>query len=234
MTRLAHWLAGLSLFIAVFSVDARVIFDNGVSDVTDAVPSDREFPLISADDFVLAPGSNTITGIRWTGIYAPTSSPPAADDFRIEIFADNAGAPIGSALPIGIDIVHMRRADSGVDIAGYDVLFGKMGSFDIYNFQADIGPTTLAANTTFWLSISNNTSADTDDYWNWGTGSNPGNSFAGADEGAVWLPFGLNHDFTLTGVPEPATAMLLGIGLAGFCFATAMRARVASPRPSTS
>ena len=219
MTRPTRWLTGLFLVLAAFAANAGVVYDNGVAAVNDAFYSDRGIPLVSADDFALAAGANTINGIRWSGIYAFANTPPATDAFRIEIFADNGGTPADGPPLIAIDVGGGNRADSGVDLVGYDV----------YSYHAAIAPLTLAANTTFWLSISNDTSADGDDDWFWGAGATPGNSFAGPDEETTWIPIGFNHDFLLTGVPEPATVVLAGLGLAGLGFTAGRRAKRAWP-----
>ncbi len=52
MKRPAKWLAGFLLLLAAVSVDARVIFDNGVA-INSALASDPSLQHFGADDFLL-------------------------------------------------------------------------------------------------------------------------------------------------------------------------------------
>ncbi len=52
LKRPAKWLAGFLLLLAAVSVDARVIFDNGVA-INSALASDPSLQHFGADDFLL-------------------------------------------------------------------------------------------------------------------------------------------------------------------------------------
>jgi hypothetical protein len=76
----------------------------------------------------------------------------------------------------------------------------------------------LLANTTYWLSIYNDTAADPDSDWTWGADfSTPGHPFSSDQSTWIFASFGA-MDFTLIGptaVPEPGTLALLAGGLLG-------------------
>ena len=199
------WLAGFLLLLAAVSVDARVIFDNGVTTITGFLTSDASVPHFGADDFVLQPGSNIITDIHWTGIYSSGNPPPETDDFTIEIFADDGGAPDSSGPLSVIDVGDSDRTDTGIDF----------GSFSLFSYSVFIAPLELTPNTSFWLSIINDTTPEPAN-WAWGGNSKVGGNGLGRTSSTFpWTPTGVEQDFQLTSVLEPTSLALLGLGLAG-------------------
>lgn len=188
---------------------ALVIYDNGTTPSNSFV-SDTDFPLFVADDFSLAPGANVITGIQWTGLYFPSNTPTQPDNFTIQLFADAGGSPVVTPF-LSLSVGSVGRTDTGIDLTGSD----------LFAYSANVAPITLAPNTFFWLSIFNNTSADTDDNWFWGMQDALGNSHGRDDPADPWLPqvppVGNRQDFQLTGpaIPEPSVLALLTIGVIG-------------------
>ena len=154
---------------------ADVIYDNGTTPSNSFV-SDTDFPGFVADDFSLAPGANVITGVQWTGLYFQANTPTQADNFTLEFFADVGGSPVVTpflSLPVG----NVGRTDTGVDITGSD----------LFAYTANVAPIALAPNTVFWLSIFNDTAADTDDHWYWAMQDVLGNSHARGNSADPWV-----------------------------------------------
>jgi len=199
---------------------ALVIYDNGTTPSNSFV-SDTDFPLFVADDFSLAPGANVITGVQWTGLYFPSNTPTQPDNFTIQFFADVGGSPVVTPF-LSLSIGNPGRTDTGIDLTGSD----------LFAYSANVAPITLAPNTVFWLSIFNNTSADTDDNWFWGMQDALGNSHGRGNPADPWLPqvqppVGNRQDFQLTGpaIPEPSVLALLTIGVIGLLGCRRKRAR---------
>ncbi|MGE0486234.1 MAG: hypothetical protein AB7Q81_18945 [Gammaproteobacteria bacterium] len=188
-----------------------IIFDN-MAVVDFGFGSDYDFGggQFIADDFTLQAGANTITDIHWTGFYGTADTPLANDDFDIFIYADAGGIPdVGNVVLSLTGITNANRTDTGIDVS--------VGiPFDLYAYAIDITPLTLTANTTYWLSIVNDTTADLDDWWAWGTDSQ-GSGIASSNNQVTWNVSTRAADFQLTGqaIPEPAGVALLTLGIAG-------------------
>jgi hypothetical protein len=158
-----------------------------------------------------------LTDVHWWVVYSPSNTPPALDDFTIRFFAEDAGAPAANPLA-EFQVGNVDRTDTGANVL----------DFDVYAYSVDIAPLALAANTTYWVSIVNDTSADTDDNWYWSSLSS-GNAFGRIADTSPWgattvagLGFQLTDD--TIGVPEPTTLVLFGFGLAGLGFLRRRRA----------
>ena len=185
---------------------AVVIFDQSI-DPFWALGSEG-FPLL-ADDFTLQAGASTITDIHWWGVYASGNTPTEPDNFTVLIFEDINGPPANSLVFVSF-VGDVGRVDTGIDLI--------VSLQDVYAYSVDISPLSLAANTTYWLSISNPTPTDTDDNWYWMSVLG-GNAKYFAGDSWPEQPPGWSLGFQLTNgalaVPEPATWALFAAGLAG-------------------
>ncbi len=206
----------LSVVGSINPVQADLIFDQTINLAVSGRASDFDLPQQSADDFQLDLGSSTITDVHWWGAYFAGNTPTEPDDFTIRFFAD-AGGPV--IIPLAeFAVGDVGRVDTGVNVGGLDV----------FAYSVDISPLVLTANTTFWLSIVNDTAADLNDDWFWSFDfSGTSAAFRVLDDASWTVTPDRRMGFQLTNdvleVPEPATWTLFGAGLAGLGWMTRRR-----------
>ena len=204
-------LAGALLSLSAPPVVRAVIFTTGpYSAAAGALESDfnqtaTQGAQAIAGSFSLSSPS-VVTRVNWWGLYAFGNTPPAQDDFVVRFFAD-AGGP--ASLPFSESLnLNPGRTDTGANTAGDE----------IYAYSALLpASVSLAANTTYWLSIVNYTPTDTDDEWFWQLATKTSGSLrVRYNDAYPWLLSGpgvLAFSFEGTVVPEPSTgALLTGVG----------------------
>ncbi|MCC6796737.1 MAG: PEP-CTERM sorting domain-containing protein [Candidatus Hydrogenedentes bacterium] len=205
------------LFVTAAAM-ADVIYDNGGPDATTYGTESELDGLVpdymAFDNFTLEEGSNVVTDLHWWGNHYLYYAPSITDNFIIYIFEDNEGVPDFSSGPLHtIDgSATTPREDTGLDANGNT-------DSPVFAYDLVFDPITLDANTTYWLSITN------DFYWYWQGSTTPGTSYSivGPDfpnDLEEWSDEleteNYNLAFNLTGsvVPEPSTVVLLGAGVA--------------------
>jgi hypothetical protein len=195
---------------------ADVIYDNGLPDETVGSLSDHDGNSFvdfaeQADDFVLASGANVVTGLHWWGVYS-TANTAGVDSFTIRLYEDDGGSPELSAF-FELTGVAPLRAGYGTDDFG----------LTIYEYSVDIAPLELAAGSTYWFAVMNDTNDDANDDWYWSQAAEVGNNWTRTAQDAAWEEeLNVELAFQITGaravVPEPASILLLGLGLPFIAF----------------
>ena len=165
-----------------------------LNDVSDRrMPSNNDLGQQIADDFTFYV-ETTITDLHWRGRY-DTSHPdvtiPLGDQFAVEIWDDESGSPNSR-------LYEWPAPQAVTRVAGR--LTGDPG-WQIFDYYLDISgdPWVAAANTTYWLSIINDSTGSAR-YWFWvrSDGGRANGSSAQRDIGDPWVMNAWDKSFDLT------------------------------------
>lgn len=194
-----------TVIAAAFAVPAAAdipIYNNGSyssgaahSDLDTSYPSDT---VLIGDDFFIR-NDRPIREIRFWGIYLDTNTPPAADDFTIDIHRVVQGVP---------EFDPMLTIEIGDEAKRTDTLDNLFGS-DIYEYSAPVLPDLVLPDGHYLLSIYNNT-AGTDADWFWSQSNiHTGNAWDRTNLNAPWDPDGREYAFVI--IPAAPTLGVLGL-----------------------
>ena len=203
---------------------ADVIFDNGLPDEANGSASDFDATTFIADDFVLQAGMNEVRSVTWFGAYGFTDTPTFPDSFTLSIYDNDAGNGTPQVSPSNEFFVgDVGRVATGGFVAG----------LDLYRYTANLAaPLVLTAGESHWLSIVNETSADTDDDWFWATSDElAGNGAQRGNPSFSWNTVNREYAFSLSdtaAIPEPGTWGLVGLAVACGGVLRRRRGRVAA------
>jgi hypothetical protein len=161
---------------------------------------------VTADDFSLSTNAY-ISGITWYGYFDSNPSSIGSIDFDIAIYDDDSNKP-------NFNSSFLELNSATVTDTSFDAVNGN----NIYKFEALLSSSFLAlSSNNYWLSIADNDSATSQFLWSRNNMSGTyayRNTFGGIITDWSTSPHG-DFAFELTPVPEPATMLLFGTGIAG-------------------
>lgn len=170
-----------------------------------------------ADNFALSGPCLTIDSVRWWGGYGADPDPSPSDSFAINFYADAAGSPAATAFA-SLSANNLTRTPTSMTAAAS----GQFDGGTVYEYYADLSSAlTVSASTTYYLSIVNSTQS----IWGWMEDLDGNHWWRQGSSSWSLSGYAYNQAFELLGpcgdIPEPATLLLMGMGVAGL----AMRLR---------
>jgi hypothetical protein len=186
------------------------------------------------DNFVLT-SDMLIDGVDWQGSYfnirvndANFNPPANSTGFVVQFYSDSLGTP-GSLLASQT----FTPAAANETFVGQQPFAAIPGlGLGIYNYSAALSTAFLATSgTPYWLSVYalSPLSSATEAQWGWNGGTGGDGSSPQAIAGVIGAPTPPDRTFALHGtaapIPEPATMLLFGSGLAGIAARARARRR---------
>jgi hypothetical protein len=149
----------LLILVTIFSgfAFAQTVILNQTPNQVDAWGSDAGFPDAVADNFVVSSPAR-ITQIRLWGIYWPSNTFPATDNFTVIFHSDSAGLP-GAAVATESNVAVVRQATGGT----------VLSTFTEYEYTLTLATPVNLTPGTYWVEIYNDTGPTDNFYWELGT-----------------------------------------------------------------
>ncbi len=191
------------LFSAVFASQsqAALVYNGGASNLSGGYYADQGYLYTETGAHFMLNSASAVNSIKWWGGYDGNQN--QSDNFFLRFYA---GGATPGALLYSFNLGASNKATNGNLI---------QSSWNEYSYQAAFSSINLAANTSYFISLSNqNTGTDN---WFWTTSNGPSNN--GASYGGSWLntgaslAFELSNDGSTQAVSAPASLGLFGLSL---------------------
>ncbi len=194
-----------------------IIFDNGLPGLANGLSSqlDNFYPFNSqtADDFVLQAGANKITDLHWWGLWWNPGPPGNPTAFNAIIYADAGGMPTGAGMadPTPTALKVWTVAPALVN----ETFYANANGFNWYSYDLNVSADPFVANPgqRYWLVFQSVNQFPPQ--WGWAaTAAAAGTAMQGFPllGTPYWTPMNTEMAFYITGVPEPTSLLLLGLG----------------------
>ncbi len=209
--------ATFMMAVALSPASAAVIYDGGGPDQGGQIYATGTASV--AMSFTLAPGANVVTDAHWWGGCFPSTTCGPSPNFTLGINADSGGP--------GANVWFGNVGSANQMLTGKVIGPPTAPQWDEYSYSATFAPLTLTPGTTYWFTLRQNDVASPT--WGAETTSTDAVGSASASYGIFdlsWTAIPENLAFELTGgVPEPATWVMMLLGLAGLGFAGYRRSK---------
>lgn len=191
------------LFSAVFASQsqAALVYNGGASTSDGGFYADQGYLYTEAGVNFMLNSASAVNSIKWWGAYDGNQN--QTDNFFLRFYA---GGATPGALLYSFNLGAGNKTTTG------NVM---LGMWNEYSYKSTFSTFNLAANTSYFISLSNQNSGT--DTWFWANGNGPSNN--GASYGGSWvntgasLAFELSNDNTTQAVSAPATLGLFGLSL---------------------
>ncbi len=191
------------LFSAVFASQsqAALVYNGGASTSSGGYYADQGYGYTETGAHFMLNSASAVNSIKWWGAYDGNQN--QTDNFFLRFYA---GGATPGALLYSFNLGASNKTATGNVMLGW---------WNEYSYQSTFSAINLAANTSYFISLSNqNTGTDN---WFWANSNGPSNN--GASNGGSWINTGASMAFELINdgptqaVSAPATLGLLGLSL---------------------